>query len=370
MNVAVVGRANALPAYQDKWLGLPKEVQVTLVGPAQVHLSLRSVQTAQSTLLPHKIVKAWMTHRMSATMLSPFGLWRALFLVRPDVVEVEEEPSSITLFEVLLLKQILGYRVVFYTWENLPLHYRVPFSWMRRLALKWADGAIVGNSEGVALLRQAGFDKPTRVQPLLGLEVDMFTPADATSLRANLGLTQFTIGYVGRIVEEKGLATLINALAKLNGEWQLLMVGRGPYRAWLEGLAEDLRITGRICWVDVVPYEQIAAYFNAMHLFVLPSLTTSRWKEQFGHVLIEAMACEIPVVGSNSGAIPEVIQDAGMIFPEGDVDALADILLTLRQAPTLCRQMGQKGRKRVLEHYTNQQILDRTIALWREVIQS
>ena len=95
---------------------------------------------------------------------------------------------------------------------------------------------------------------------------------------------------------------------------------------------------------------------NILNVLVLPSQTTPRWKEQFGRVLIEAGACGIPVVGSNSGAIPEVIGDAGLVFPEGDSESLANCLLQLIENPTLCKQFGEIGRKRALEKFSWQEV--------------
>lgn len=101
---------------------------------------------------------------------------------------------------------------------------------------------------------------------------------------------------------------------------------------------------------------------------MLPSLTTPRWKEQFGHVLIEAMACGVPVIGSSSGAIPEVIGDAGLVVPEGIPGALAEAINLLRISEIQRMSLGQRGRARVLELYTNERIGHQTLCFWREVI--
>ena len=84
----------------------------------------------------------------------------------------------------------------------------------------------------------------------------------------------------------------------------------------------------------------------------LPSHTTPRWKEQFGRVLTEAMSCGLPVIGSSSGEIPNVVGDAGLIFREGDVPALAAAIARLADSPALCADLGRRGRARVLAHYT------------------
>jgi len=102
----------------------------------------------------------------------------------------------------------------------------------------------------------------------------------------------------------------------------------------------------------------------------LPSRTTRVWKEQFGRVLTEAMACRVPVIGSNSGAIPEVIGDAGLIFPEGDARALAGCLRRLIESPDLCRELGERGYVRVMRLYTQERIAEQTAEFYRQIIET
>ena len=100
---------------------------------------------------------------------------------------------------------------------------------------------------------------------------------------------------------------------------------------------------------------------------VLPSRTTATWKEQFGRVLTEAMACGVPVVGSNSGAIPEVIADAGLIFPEGDAMSLAAQLQRLANEHTLAVELGRRGMARVVDNYSQKRIAAKTAAFLQEL---
>jgi glycosyltransferase involved in cell wall biosynthesis len=161
----------------------------------------------------------------------------------------------------------------------------------------------------------------------------------------------------------------LQALGQLNGNWQGLIVGRGPQKPDLENMAHNLGIAERLRWIDTVAYQDTAQYYNALDVCVLPSLTAPRWKEQFGRVLAEAMACEVPVVGSDSGSIPEVIGDAGLIFPEGNSRVLAQQLNRLQHDAALRGLLGQRGRQRVLEHYSNERIAARTVAFWRDICQ-
>ena len=164
----------------------------------------------------------------------------------------------------------------------------------------------------------------------------------------------------------KGLDTLLHAAAKLEEvDYQLLMLGRGDYKSNLVALAENLGISDKLCWIDVVPPEDVPRYINCMNVLVLPSLTTPGWVEFFGRVLVEAMACEVPVIGSDSGEIPNVIGEAGLIFHEGDADDLKDKLLLLARDESLQLELAALGKKRAIERYSWEQIAEDTYEVYK-----
>jgi len=367
MRVAVVGRTYMLHANRAKWQHMPEDMALTLITPARAGHTLRLYDVEPSQRWPHHVVPGWMTERLSGFSFSPFRLWQALRRARPHLVQVDEEPASVALLQILLLKRMLGYKVIFFTWENLVIRYPWPFEWIRRLSLKLADGAIAGTEGAATVLRQAGYPKPLVIVPQLGVDPDHSAPQRAQDIRNTLGLKHFTVGYVGRLVPEKGLMALLQALHQLGGDWQWLIVGRGPLRAELEQQARDWGIAERLCWLDTVPHQKVPRYVNAVDVLVLPSQSTPRWKEQLGHVLLEAMACGVPVVGSDCGAIPDVIGEAGLVFPEGQATALAEHLRQLREDEALRQKLSLMGRERVLTHFTHQRIAERTVAFWREI---
>lgn len=368
MRAVVIGRTYALEINRAKWDYLPDGVDLVLVTPAKIHHTLKVYPAEPSTRWPHFLVEAWGTGRLSGFAFYPWKLWPLLRSMRPDLIQVDEEPSSLALLEVLLLKPWLRCPVLFFSWENLPIRYRWPFSAIRYFNLHRADGAIAGTEEAARRLHKAGFSGPIAVIPQLGVDPEHFHPFRNDPLRRKLGLYTFTIGYIGRIVPEKGLWVLLDALSFLQGDWQCLLVGEGPIREeWLHQ-AQRRGIRERVFWTPTVPHAEVPGYLNAMDVLVLPSLTTPRWKEQFGHVLIEAMACGIPVIGSDSGAIPEVIGDAGLIVPEGNSLALAQAINVLRSSECQRVILGQRGRERVLALYTNEHICHQTFAFWQEVL--
>ncbi len=176
------------------------------------------------------------------------------------------------------------------------------------------------------------------------------------------------IGCVSRLVPEKGIDTLIRAAALLTGAWRLEIIGQGSERESLERLARSLNIADRVAFSGQIPSTRMPAFYHQLDTLVIPSLTRPNWKEQFGRVIVEAMACGVPVIGSDSGAIPEVIGDGGLIFPEADSRTLADHLRALMSDFTLRRSLGEAGRARVLTHYTHAQIAAQTVSVYAEML--
>jgi glycosyltransferase involved in cell wall biosynthesis len=174
---------------------------------------------------------------------------------------------------------------------------------------------------------------------------------------------------VARLVPEKGLVVLLRAAARLDGDWRLRIVGGGPLREHLEALASELGVAERVSFLSQIPSTEMPGQYREMDALAVPSLTTPTWKEQFGpRATVEAMASGVPVIGSDSGAIPNVIGDAGLVVPEGDVDALAAALARLAGDAALRTALGAKGRARVLAHYTQAGIAEATVRVYEEMI--
>jgi L-malate glycosyltransferase len=367
MRVTVIGRTYLLSVNRRKWRYVHPDITLTLITPTGIRHPLRQYAAQPSQHWPHILVPAYFTDRLSAFVFAPGLFVRALRRASPELIQIDEEPASLAMLETLITSRRLGSRLIFLTWENLVSRHPFPFSFTHRLALRFADGAIAGNEEAALRLREAGFRKPVAVIPQLGVEPDVFVPDEGREVRDALHITGFSVGYIGRLVVEKGVLHLLQAMAGLKTEWTLVLVGRGPAQPELLRQAVDIGIDDHLRWIDTVDHGDVPRYLNAMDALVLPSLTTPRWKEQFGHVLIEAMSCGVPVVGSSSGAIPEVVGDAGLIYPEGQIDALRARLQQLSEDPALRSSLARSGRTRVLAHFTNQRVAERTTAFWREV---
>jgi L-malate glycosyltransferase len=300
---------------------------------------------------------------------------------RPQIIQAEQGSKAIGYSQLITLNRLLGLKAknVFFTWWNLPYEVKFPVSWIEGYNLRHTDGLIAGNQDGVEILREHGYQGAARVMPQLGVDETLFRPQPQPELAAQLGIQpdEFVVGFVGRFVEEKGLLTLGKALAGLRDRpWKWLLLGRGPLKDTLLDWAKQAGVEDRLIWVESVPHDEVQRYINLMSTLILPSETTYQfktltsvgWKEQFGHVLIEAMACQVPVVGSDSGEIPYVIAEAGLTFPEGKAEALQDCLRRLMEQPDLATTLAKLGYERVLSQYTNHALAQHLLSFYQELL--
>jgi len=276
---------------------------------------------------------------------------------KPDLIYAENEPQAESTYQSLRAAKKFKSKFVFFTWENIKQTYSGRKRKIEKRVLQAADGAIAGNQEGLEILTELGFGGPAAVIPQYGINPDVFYPQDSNALREKLSLQgKFIIGYVGRLLPEKNIASLIQALANLPETCVLIIIGSGPEEKTLREQAERLGLSDRVNFIPAVSYEEIPKYMNLFDTLVLPSITTSSWKEQFGRVLPEAMACQTPVIGSDSGEIPNVIGKAGLVFPEGDVQKLAAAIKKLMSDKSFYNLIARQGAKRAVQLYTNEAI--------------
>ncbi|NDJ79275.1 MAG: glycosyltransferase family 4 protein, partial [Chloroflexi bacterium] len=281
---------------------------------------------------------------------------------QPDLVHIDEEPYNLATWLALRQAKRAGARTLFFSWQNIVRRYPWIVRQGERWVLRTVDYAIMGTHSAAEVWREKGYSGPLAVIPQFGVDPDIFRPPD----RPRQGGT-FTVGFVGRLVPEKGGALLLDALARLGGLWQLDIIGDGPEKGKLQDQAAHLRVADRVSF-GTLPSTRMPGYYQGLDVLVVPSLTRPNWKEQFGRVIIEAMACGVPVIGSDSGAIPDVVGEAGIIVREDSVDAVVQALRQVVHNPDQRRELAARGRQRVLEHFTQARVAAQTVDVYREVL--
>jgi glycosyltransferase involved in cell wall biosynthesis len=169
-----------------------------------------------------------------------------------------------------------------------------------------------------------------------------------------------------QLFPRKGIRFLVEAVARIADRFpdvRLVLAGDGFERPELEALARRLGVAERTTFLGAVPNAELPRYYRAAAVSVIPSL-----EEGFGIPAAEAMGCEVPVVASDAGGLPEVVEDGvtGLVVPRGDADALARALATLLADAELRRRMGRAGRRRALARFDWDQTAARFEALFRQ----
>lgn len=261
---------------------------------------------------------------------------------RPDVAFVEAEPYSLSAAQWGRTFTRLDIPFGVQCYENIDRPLPAPLLRMRSRVLRDAAFVAARSDTAAQLVRSWG---------ALG-EVGFAPPAVPMWESVPTRCEQiFTIGFAGRLVESKGLTDLLAAVRQLDAPVEMLLLGNGEMRAQLEGQP----IPGsRVRVIDDLTHERMAPAYAQLDVLVLPSHTTPTWKEQFGRVIVEALSCGVPVLGSDSGEIPWLIglTGGGLVFPEGNVDALATALRELRSSPQLRERLARTGAAAVERLFT------------------
>jgi glycosyltransferase involved in cell wall biosynthesis len=308
----------------------------------------------------------WFTGSGGAYMFPPWRAAQAVREFRPDIIQVEQEAASLAALEIGCLAAVTKTPLVVFGWENV----NKPLPWARRrlrsVVLKLTALYVAGSGGAAQVARDWGYQGRTAVLPQLGVDPELFS-----SGRRRPRSGQLAVGFVGRLSHEKGVDLLLRALQLVRESGQEvsgIICGAGPEEANLRTLADKVGLASAIEWVRAVSHEQVPEVLSGISVLVLPSRSTPSWREQFGHVLIEAMSMGIPVMGSDCGAIPEVIGRDDLIFPEGDYTALAGLLLRAGADARWLADVAQYGVRRVQERFTHAIIARRLVSLWEEVI--
>ena len=307
------------------------------------------------------------TGRVGAHLYTPWKIWQVINDFQPDLIQVEEEIFSLCALEVAVLAKLYNKPMVVFGWEN-QQRSLLPRKWIHNFVMGATNIYLAGNQDGATVMSNWGYKGQIEVMPQMGVDTDLFTPQVV-----NNNQNQLNIGFLGRLVPEKGIDVLFAAVSLLRQQGlncRVTICGSGSSEADLRKEAEKQQINEIVTWKSAVRHEEAPKEIGQFDVLVLPSRTIDTWKEQFGHVIIEAMAMGIPVVGSNCGEIPNAIANPDLIFPEEDATALAAILKRAICEPDWRQAMGRYGIDRVNKHYSHQQIAQRLINLWQKLILS
>ncbi|HEV7745549.1 MAG TPA: glycosyltransferase family 4 protein [Pyrinomonadaceae bacterium] len=369
MRILRIAHSSLTPELRQRERALARrfpDVELELVTTERWREAEVDVEAQPDDLFPVRTARSYLSKHIQLFAYDPRPIIRALRAHRPHLIDLGHESYSVAGAEVLTLCRWFAPNVPIVMQANQNIHhnYPPPFSWFEQRAFKRVAAAY-GCSESVCeVLRGKGFAKPAPVVPF-GVDTDAFRPRAHEVEKTNRPLT---IGYIGRMLPGKGLNVLAEALEKIKGEaWQLLVVGDGSERENFEQRLREARLHDRAEFTGAVSFALMPEYFQRLDVMVIPTETTKRVREQFGRVIVEAMASGVPVIGSTCGAIPEVIGDAGLVFPEGNATALANALRSMLADGDLRQRLVAAGQARV-EQYSWTRVAEMTYELFRRVL--
>jgi glycosyltransferase involved in cell wall biosynthesis len=301
------------------------------------------------------------------------GLTQLTEDLQPDLIHVLNEPWSVVVLQAIHAR---CNRVVTHGCENLwdqggPLEAKIRRH-VTRHNLSRSSGFVSWNSAGVAWAQRRGLPpgSPTLVLSSVLPRLDLFSHPERRRAvgRKEWGFDhEFVVGYVGRLITEKGLNWLLESwkAANLPDHARLVFIGKGPMEGAIRGAAAG---DPRIRLIGPVPLDQMPTVMASLDALVLPSLTTKDWCEQYGRVITEAMASGVPVIASDSGAIPEVVEDAGIIVSEGSTTEFAAALRRVILEPSSQQALGEAGLARAQTAFSPANGAAKLHAFWETVV--
>ena len=289
------------------------------------------------------------------------GLGSLIRKIKPDIIHLWEEPWSIVALQACALRKDAAY--VLEVDQNIQKHLVFPFESLRRFVLRKTDHVLVRSSDATAVVRACGYTGPVTD---LGYGVDQrtFSPVkksdDSTPIKETLRL-----GYVGRLIEEKGIDDAIDALAKLPETVTLAIMGEGPYAAQIKARIRSLGLESRVTFQGWDSPKAVAEFIRSLDILVLLTRTTGSVREQFGRVILEAQSCGVPVLGSQCGSIPLVIGAGGWVVPEKSPQGIVQCVESILKNPNELRVRREAGLANIGLRFTFRVVAETLATVWR-----
>lgn len=354
MKMLMIWHAGGVKSYWKRYEELSKHFnQFTVLVPENWNEGGQII-TTKNTVLNEKckiVTGKAVIKTKDATHIYLRNLKKVLVDEKPDIIMIHEEPWSLVTYQAILLNKLLGINAkIVIDSAAITIHKKpFPFNIVESYVYKNTHLFFARNKEVVSTLRERGAKVPLYLLPN-GIDVGKFKREQVNENN------KFVIGFIGRIVKEKGIYDLVDAIEIIvNSKFEnieLVMVGNGPEKEALQKYINQKMLAKYIHLKDKVDPEKVPEVMNKINLLVLPSRTRPNWKEQFGRVLVEAMACEKVVIGSNSGGIPEVINDNRFIFEEGNFEQLAEKIIAVLRDNNFYYEITKKNLQRVIEMYS------------------
>ena len=258
------------------------------------------------------------------------------------------------------LKDELGFKFILSWWENIP--FRAVFdektSFHKKLVMDKVDLFLPFTNRAKEVLKLEGVPEEKIEVIYPGVDRERFKSGKKTETffnRYHIPENTFVVLYTGKLVSWKGVHNLIYAASILKKKgidnFVFAIAGRGAQKENMIKLIKEADVEENFRFLDFVSYDEMPQVYRMADVFVLPSYPTMTWQEQFGMVLIEALASGKPVISTMSGGIPEVLGDAGILIPSGDYFQLAENILRLMKDDNLRDALGKKALKIAEELY-------------------
>lgn len=369
IRVVRIAHASLTPALRGRERALARrfpQIDMEVIAPPRWSETGVDVEAVADDLFPVRTARTFFSKHIQLFAYDPFPIIEAFRRHKPHIIDMDHEPYSVQAAEIITLRNWFAPQtpIVMQTAQNIVKKYPLPFSIMEKRAFRQVSAAYMCSETVREVLEAKGFRKPIQIA-YFGVDLEAFRPAKRSRGEP------FTIGYIGRLIRPKGVHLLVDALAQIKSEnWRLLIVGDGEQRPLIEQKLVEYGMLDRCQFAGAVPYDETPQYFQKIDVLVMPTKTTRNFREQFGRVLIEAMACRVPVIGSTCGAIPEVIGDAGLVVPENDATALARALRRVIRDKNLQKTMAAAGRRRVEENFTWECVAEQIFSIYQYVLKA
>lgn len=380
LDLVVVDHSFAWDTYRTRWRLLAEQhpVNVTLLVPKLWYSSWigDTVKRRQEHVrdgryevipLPTTSKRNWSRYLFA----SPDAKLRS---IDPDLIHIQHSEGTWLNHQLITYRNLWARQadITFFTMNALGVprekwHQRMRWRHLRRNA----TAAICHYPGCRDSLREANFENPIYLQTSYGVDETIFYPDDDVRKRVRNELNledRFVVGYAGRLTSDKGVDDLLDAFPIEGVNWALLLIGDGEMREVIEQTVERNGWEDRVKMPGYVPVEEVARYMQALDCYVLGSKEREDWIDTFPRSIIQAMACEVPVIGSDSGAIPFQVEDAGMIVQEGGVQELHNKIRQLATNNSLRNNLGERGRKKSIGRFGQKKLADNFYKIMKQIV--